>query len=121
MASILLIDDDEAFRSMLRRALQRRGHTVVEAPEGAAALRSLGSHSVDLVITDIVMPNMDGIETIRALRASHPGLKVIAMSGGGRVRPEGYLETATAFGAVRVFSKPFDTEELLAAVDDALV
>lgn len=120
MATILLIDDDEAFRSMLRRALQRVGHGVIEAAEGGAAFRALSGATVDLVITDIIMPDMEGIETIRTLRRTHPELKVIAMSGGGRVKPESYLETAKAFGAVRVFSKPFDNEEFFAAVEDAL-
>lgn len=118
MATVLLIDDDEAFRSMLRRALQRRGHDVFEAAEGRSALHALSNTTVDLVITDIIMPEMEGIETIRALRRAHPELKIIAMSGGGRVRPESYLETAKAFGAIHVFSKPFDNETLLAAIDE---
>lgn len=115
-----MIDDDEAFRSMLLRALERVGHDVIEAAEGRAALRALSGASVDLVITDIVMPDMEGIDTIRALRRTHPELKIIAMSGGGRVKPESYLEMAKAFGAVRVFSKPFDNEDLFAAIEDAL-
>jgi DNA-binding NtrC family response regulator len=120
MATLLLVDDDEAFRSMLRRALQRRGHDVIEAAEGGAALRAVRGATVNLVITDIIKPDMEGIETIRALRRTHPELKVIAMSGGGSMKPEGYLEMAKAFGAVRVFSKPFDNEEFFAAIEDAL-
>ncbi len=120
MATILLVEDDEAFRTMLRRALQRRGHSVIEAAEGGAALRTLESATVDLVITDIVMPDMEGIETIRALRRSHPDLQIIAMSGGGRVHPASYLDTAATFGAARVFSKPFDNEDLFAAIDELL-
>ncbi len=120
MATILLVDDDEVFRSMLRRTLQRRGYDVIEAAEGGAALRALSGATVDLVITDIVMPDTEGIETIRTLRRTHPELKIIAMSGGGRVEPESYLETAKAFGAVCVFRKPFDNKELFAAIEDAL-
>jgi DNA-binding NtrC family response regulator len=120
MATLLLVDDDEAFRSMLRRALQRRGHDVIEAAEGGAALRAVSGATVDLVITDIVMPDMEGLDTIRALRRTHPELNVIAMSGGGRVKPESYLQAAKAFGAVSVFSKPFDNEKLFAAIDDVL-
>jgi CheY-like chemotaxis protein len=120
MATILLIDDDEAFRSMLRRALQRRGYDVIEAAEGGAALRALSDATVDLVITDIIMPDMEGIETIQALRRTYPNLKIIAMSGGGRMQPDGYLEVAKAFGAFRVFSKPFDNEQLFAAIEEAL-
>jgi CheY-like chemotaxis protein len=120
MAHILVIDDDGAFRSMLRRTLQRLGHEVSEAADGSAALRTLREATVDLVMTDIIMPGMEGIETIRALQRDHPQLNVIAMSGGGRIKAEGYLEVAKAFGAVRVLRKPFDREELLAAIEEAL-
>lgn len=120
MATILLVDDDDAFRTMLRRALQRVGHTVLEAEDGRAALRTLSGATVDLVITDIIMPNTEGIETIIALRRTHPELKVIAMSGGGRMKPEGYLEVAKQFGAVHVFKKPFNTKKFFAAIEDAL-
>lgn len=121
MAHILLVDDDEAFRRMLRRTLERVGHGITEANDGAAAVRVVAHDaSIDLVITDIIMPNREGIETIRALRHDYPHLKIIAMSGGGRIRPEGYLDVAKAFGAVRVLSKPFDNDELFAAIKEAL-
>ena len=120
MATLLLVDDDEAFRSMLRRALQRRGHDVIEAAEGGAALSALSGATVDLVITDIIMPDMEGIETIRALRRTYPNLKIIAMSGGGRMQPDGYLKAAKALGAFRVLSKPFDNEQLFTAIEEAL-
>jgi two-component system response regulator (stage 0 sporulation protein F) len=120
MAKILLVDDDETFRSMLRRTLQRAGHTVVEADDGAAAIRTLDHVAADLVLTDILMPGVEGIETIRTLRRNHPHLKVIAMSGGGRMTPAGYLDPAKAFGAVGVLSKPFDNDALFAAIAAAL-
>ncbi|HVN87410.1 MAG TPA: response regulator [Candidatus Binatia bacterium] len=120
MAHILLIDDDEAVRSMLRRTLERTGHTVTEAAEGRAGLRALDAAAIDLVITDILMPDMDGIETITALHRSRPQLKVIAMSGGGRLKPEGYLQVATVLGANRVLRKPFDPGELIAAIEESL-
>lgn len=121
MATILLVDDDEAFRSMLRRTLERAGYVVTEAADGRAALRALsGGATVDLVITDIIMPDMEGIETIRTLRRTHPELKVIAMSGGGRMQPHDYLEVAKAFGAVRVLEKPFENEDLFAAIRVAI-
>ncbi|MBI3782010.1 MAG: response regulator [Deltaproteobacteria bacterium] len=120
MAKILLVDDDAAFRSMLRRTLQRLGHEVVEAEDGEEALRTLRKLAVDLVITDIIMPNVEGIETIRALRRDYPGLKIIAMSGGGRVVRSDYLEIAEAFGAACVLRKPFPNEQLCAAIDAAL-
>lgn len=120
MATILLIDDDEAFRSMLRRVLQRVGHNVIEATEGGAALRALSGATVDLVITDIIMPGKEGVETIIALRRNHPGVKVFAMSGGGHLGAESHLQMAQNFGAVRVFTKPIDNEELCVAVEDVL-
>mgnify|MGYP001249916860 CR=1 FL=1 len=120
MATILVVDDDDAFRSMLRRTLQRAGHNVLEAAEGATALRALSDATVELVITDIIMPGMEGIETIQAMRRTYPRLKIIAMSGGGRMKPSGYLEMAQAFGASRVLSKPFDNEQLFAAIREAL-
>ena len=120
MATILVVDDDDAFRSMLRRTLQRAGYDIVEAADGSAALRALSGATMDVVITDIVMPNMEGIETIRALRQSYPHLKIIAISGGGRIGPEGYLEVAKHFGAFRVHRKPFENEELLASIEEAL-
>jgi len=120
MATILVVDDDDGFRSMLRRTLQRAGHTVLEAADGSAALRALRDVTPELVITDIIMPGMEGIETIRAMRRSHPRLAIIAMSGGGRMKPNGYLEMAQAFGASRILSKPFDNDQLFAAVTEAL-
>ncbi len=120
MATILVVDDDEGFRSMLRRTLRRVGHDVIEAGEGRTALRTLSGATVDLVITDIIMPEMEGIETIRTLHRTYPDLKIIAMSGGGRMKPDSYLEVAKAFGAFRVLTKPFDNEELFAAIEEAL-
>ena len=120
MAHILLVDDDESFRLMLRRTLERVGHAVVEAEEGGAALHALRAAVIDLVLIDLIMPGMEGIETIQALRRSYPDLKIIAMSGGGRMKPEGYLRVAKAFGAVRVLSKPFDNQDLFTAIDEAL-
>jgi CheY-like chemotaxis protein len=120
MAHILLIDDDDGFRRMLRRTLERAGHSVTEAGDGAQALHALRDITVDLVITDLIMPEMEGIETIRELRQSHPDLGIIAMSGGGRMTPEGYLAAAKVFGAARVLAKPFENEELFAAIEAAL-
>lgn len=120
MAQILLIDDDDAFRTMLRRTLERAGHTVIEAEEGQAALRLLSSPAVDLVVTDIIMPGMEGLQTIQELRRTHPRVKVIAISGGGRMEPDGYLKVARAFGAVCALSKPFTNQELFQAIDEAL-
>ena len=120
MARILVIDDDDAFRRMLRRTLERAGHSVTEAGDGAQGLKVLRDIAVDLVITDLIMPEMEGIETIRALRHDYPELGIIAMSGGGRMTPDGYLAAAKGFGAARVLAKPFENEELFAAIEAAL-
>jgi CheY-like chemotaxis protein len=120
MSRILVVDDDDAFRSMLRRTLQRLEHHVIEAADGEEAIEKLAAGIFDLVITDIIMPNVEGIETIRTLRRTYPDLKVIAMSGGGRASNEVYLNVAKAFGAFRVLSKPFTNDQLLAAINEAL-
>ena len=117
---ILIVDDDEAVRSVIRRSLERAGYGVREAREGGAALKLLASAPADLVITDLVMPDMEGIALILSLRKSHPKLPVIAMSGGGRMRPEGYLDIARNCGAARILAKPFDVEDLIAMVQQLL-
>lgn len=120
MARILIIDDDEALRSTLRRILERAGHVSLEAGDGHEGLLRVRQDGVDLVITDLIMPKTEGLELMLTLRREHPGLPVIAMSGGGRVGPESYLATVKLFGAVRTLAKPFTGETLLAAVDDVL-
>ena len=118
---ILLVDDDEAVRSVLRRGLVRAGYEVREAGDGRAALKLLASAPADLVITDLVMPEMEGIEFILALRKTHPKLPVIAMSGGGRaVGPDNYLKIARACGAMKILAKPFETEQLLTAMQELI-
>ena len=118
---IVLVDDDEAVRSVLRRGLVRAGYEVHEAGEGGAALKLLASAPADLIITDLVMPEMEGIEFIMALRKTHPKLPVIAISGGGRaVGSDNYLNIARACGAVKLLAKPFETEQLLAAMQELL-
>lgn len=116
MAHILIIDDDDLFRSMLRDTLQVLGHSVTEAANGREGLERLQERPPDLVMTDIIMPDMEGIETIIGLRRSHPRLPVIAMSGGGRGSANDYLQVAQQLGATRVLAKPFSTEELQAAI-----
>lgn len=121
MARILLIDDEEGLRTMLRRALEGKGHTVVEAREGREALRLHRADPADLVITDIQMPDRDGLEVIMDLRREAPGVKVIAISGGGRaVSSTVALEMAIPLGAAAALSKPFRLEALFEAVDRAL-
>ena len=120
MSRILIIDDEQPVRSVFRRALERAGHEVSEAGDGQAGLKQIAQSSFDLVVTDIVMPKMEGVEFIFQVHREQPDLKVIAMSGGGRVAPKAYLDMARAAGAVSVLAKPFTIEALLAAVDAAL-
>ena len=120
MARILVIDDDVQILRMLRHILEDPEYEVVGAPNGRVAMRLQRENPVDLVITDIIMPEMEGIEVIIELRKQYPDVKIIAMSGGGRMEPEGYLYMAKRIGADRVFSKPFLPEELLEAVEDLL-
>jgi DNA-binding response OmpR family regulator len=120
MARILIIDDDPSVLSMLRRAVERAGHEVSGAGDGRAGLAQLAAAPFDLVVTDIVMPEMEGIELIGRLRRGYPDLPVIAMSGGGRGLPETYLAAARGMGAASVLIKPFAIDDLLAAMDALL-
>lgn len=120
MASILIADDEPQFRNMLKQALERFGHEVREAPNGKAALRLQQEKKADLLITDIIMPEQEGLETIREFRRLYSEMKIIAVSGGGRIGPEEYLQLARRMGAQRVFSKPFGLSEFLQAVKELL-
>jgi len=112
MANVLVIDDDDEVRDFLVRLLTRRGYSVTGARNGEAALASLASESFALVITDIVMPDMEGLETIKRVRRSNPTMPIIAISGGGSSQID-YLKFARKFGADAVLAKPFDPAELL--------
>lgn len=116
MGRILIIDDDVQFRSMLRQRLERAGYEVVEAPDGRVGIRLFREEPAHLVITDIVMPEKDGLETIMALRHEFRGVNIIAMSGGGRIRPQDYLHMARTLGVRHSFSKPFEWAAMLNAV-----
>jgi CheY-like chemotaxis protein len=120
MSCILLVDDHAEFLAVQKELLEDAGHTVVTATDGFKALATIEAGSFDLVITDIIMPNKEGIETIMELRRRHPLLKVIAMSGGGRVGAMSYLELAGKLGAVHTLEKPFNGAALLEAIDTAL-
>ena len=121
MPHILLIDDDAPFRNMLRLTLEELGHDVTEAHDGKEGLAAHQLNPVDLVITDLVMPGMEGIETIIELKRCSPALKIIAMSGGGRINAAtDYLPTARLLGANRTLAKPFTPQELSAAIAEVL-
>jgi len=120
MATILLVEDDAEVRSAMRRALLRAGHVVLEARDGGEAVRSLQQETIDLIITDINMPGMDGIELILHATERWPGMPVIAISGGGLLPKESLLEDAGALGVVATLTKPLDISTLQAAVSAAL-
>jgi len=116
MARILVIDDDEQIRNMLRILLQKEGYDVECAQEGKVALALFNHSPFNLVITDIVMPEKEGLETIMELKQQHPNVSIIAISGGGRVNPGHYLDGARALGAAFTFTKPVKLDRLLSAV-----
>lgn len=120
MALILVIDDELAARQLLRRTLEEDGHDVIEAEDGVVGCRLADEHLPDLCVTDVLMPDKEGIETIHDLRKSIEGIKIVAISGGGRVRNMSFLEIAKSVGADAVLTKPFRPGELLALVDRLL-
>lgn len=120
MARILIIEDDDEVRQLLGSLLARSGHEVVEAVDGRDGIHRFRTDPADLVITDLIMPRKEGLETIVELRREHPDLRIIAISGGSRDGRENYLNAAQLCGASLIFSKPFDNRDLLAAVDRLL-
>jgi DNA-binding NtrC family response regulator len=120
MARILLIDDESQIRSMLRLMLERVGYEVIEAEDGMEGIRQYRDNPADLIITDLIMPNKDGIGMIIELKKEFPQVKIIAMSGGGVNRPEGYLDGAQKLGATRTLTKPIDRDEMINAVKETL-
>ncbi len=119
MATILVIDDQEPIRSLLRVALEGAGHEVLEASNGRLGLELYREKSADLIITDIVMPEMDGLELMLELTRAFLNVKVIAISGG--LENDGPLNVAKLLGARQTFQKPLDMEQLLSAVRYDLV
>jgi len=120
MTSILVIDDDQVAREYIGLCLQRAGYSVACAADGRQALDALDNGSIDLVITDIFMPECDGIEVIRALRNRHPGVRSLAISGGSGVLNTCYLPAAQRLGADRILAKPFSPDRLLSVVEGLL-
>lgn len=118
MARILIIDDDVRMRSTLRQILQDAKHDVFEASDGAIGVSIFRRERPELVITDIFMPEQDGLETILTLKDEFSGVKIIAISGGGRNGNFHYLEIAKTFGADRILRKPFTPQAILAAIQE---
>jgi len=112
MANILIIDDESEVRYAIRAVLEDIGHTVSEAGTGTEVLERFQEGKYDLVICDIIMPDKEGIETIVEIRQIEPDQRIVAISGGGRIKKEDYLAVAAAVGATHTISKPFDAETL---------
>jgi len=117
---ILVIEDDDSFRNVLVQMLDKAGFNVIQAENGNQALRLCKDFHPDLVLTDIIMPDKEGLETIQELLEINPNLKIIAMSGGGRFGPNSYLPLAAKLGAKKTLQKPFMRDDLLKAISDVL-
>ncbi|MCZ6631965.1 MAG: response regulator [bacterium] len=116
MARILVIDDEDIVREMLRELLEHEGHEVFEASDGKVGIENYKQQPADLIITDIMMPEKDGFQTIRELKATQPDVKIIALTGFGLHN----LPVAYDLGADRVFEKPFIQKEFLQVIRELL-
>ena len=116
MGKILIIDDEPYILLMLKKMIEKIGYEVELASNGREGMDIFKKEGVDMVITDIIMPDKEGLEIILEMKQAQPELKIIAISGGGRISPESYLECAKHFGASKVFQKPFKQKELVGAV-----
>jgi CheY-like chemotaxis protein len=127
MKSVLIIDDDDAVRGALKRVLERAGYSVRAASGGEEGLLELRDQVVDVVVTDIIMPRMNGVDTIKAIVKEFPGIRIIAISGGGNfgiteykpaaITTTAYLTAAKIAGAEAVLTKPFETRDLIDAIE----
>ncbi len=121
MANILVVEDDDQIRTLIKKMLEgEKTYSVTEAENGEKAIRLAKKTEFDLIITDIIMPEKEGIETIKEIREIYPMIKIIAISGGGRIGPYDYLDLAKRLGAKKVLEKPFDLKEMLVAVKELL-
>ena len=119
--AVLLLEDNEPYRTLIVEVLTLAGFEVCAAPDGRRVSQILHERRIDLVVTDLVMPERDGIETLTELRYSHPQLPVIAISGDVPMNRDLYLTIAEKLGASRVIAKPFKMEQLVAAAREAIV
>ncbi len=120
MPRILVIDDDADVRGSLSKILTRAGYEVVVAADGAAGIELQHKAPADVIITDIFMPGLDGLQTIRQLKKEGSGVRIIAVSGGDRTGTVDLKEHARLMGAFNVLAKPFEMDDVLAAVKEAL-
>ena len=120
MSHILVIEDDQQMREMVKQMLQRAGYNAVGAGDGREGMQIVREQAIDLIITDIIMPDQEGLETIMQVRREYPNIPVIAISGGGRVEPENYLHSAKLLGAAHTFAKPLNRDDVLRVVSQLL-
>ena len=121
MKRILVIEDDTQLRQMLRQLLERQGYEVVDAPDGKEGIKLYRQAPTDLIITDIIMPEKEGVETIIELKRDYPDVRIIAISGGSRgIDATDCLSYVKGVGVQRTFTKPFEHKELLVAVQELL-
>lgn len=120
MEKILVIDDDKVIRVILRQLFEHAGYEVCVASDGQEGIEMYTSESPDLVVTDLIMPEKEGIEVIKEMIKSDPAVKIIAISGGGVGKAQVYLGLARSFGAAHVFEKPLNVQQMLETVDQML-
>lgn len=116
MKSILIVEDDDAYRRSLEQILTKSGFATVEAANGREALSTYDPARFDAVVLDLIMPDIEGIETLTKLRRAAPGIKVLAISGGGQIGAKDYLDLASKLGAKETLAKPFTAEAFIAAL-----
>ncbi len=120
MKKILVVDDDDLIRDLIYEILEPQGYQILLAENGNRALEILDKEEIDLIITDIIMPDKEGIETILDIKKRLPHAKIIAMSGGGQLEANSYLSMAKRLGVNATISKPFNPVKLLNVIQEIL-
>ena len=115
--SILIVDDEPGIRELLSMILESAGHSVIVAEDGLEAPKVMAAREIQIVITDLLMPERDGLEFITEIRTKYPKVKIVAMSGGGHIARDSYLRIAKNFGAHFLLEKPFSQAGVLGAID----
>ncbi len=120
MPGILIVEDEKELREMLKISLIRHNFTVFEAVNGRDAIAHFKPSSTDMVVTDLIMPEEDGLKVIMKLKELKPSIKIVAISGGGKAGPGSYLNLAKALGADAIYSKPFSINDLIVKIEELL-
>lgn len=120
MAKILVIEDEDLVLEAMRIMLEEGGHCVTSAANGQEGMNALKAARFDVIVTDIVMPEVDGLELLTEVKKLYPDTKIVAVSGGGRISPSDYLQTAKVLGADCILSKPFAMSDLVNSVNEVL-